>query len=80
MLEHYKEFGNKHIIMIIYILLSEVVKFANDFSIANYPHIRIGTEGDSFSVMRFYKVLKFQCRGHLNGSLAHKIIAASLPR
>ncbi|HNP20496.1 MAG TPA: thioredoxin domain-containing protein [Panacibacter sp.] len=59
MLKHYKEFGNTQIVMISYTPVAQVVKFEADFSLMNYPTIKVGTEGESFVVQRFYGVQKF---------------------
>lgn len=59
MLKHYKDFGNTQIVMISYTSVAQVVKFEADFSLMNYPTIKVGTEGESFVVQRFYGVQKF---------------------
>lgn len=59
MLKHYKEFDNTQIIMITYTPVSQVVKFEGDFSLMNYPTIKVGTEGETFAVQRFYNVQRF---------------------
>ena len=59
-LKNAKSFGtSKPLIMITYFPMPEVKKFANDFSLQNYPNIKIGTEGMSLIVQKHYNIRNF---------------------
>ena len=50
------EFKNSEVVMITFKPLEDVVRFVYDNSVAKYPNIRVGTEGNSFFIRNFYKL------------------------
>ena len=59
LLEKMNSFKNTQIVYITYTPLSEVQKFEKDFSLDKYSNFKIGTEGYSFVVQKFYSVMNF---------------------
>jgi thiol-disulfide isomerase/thioredoxin len=59
LLEKIKSFKNTQIVYITYAPISEVEKFKKDFSLDQYSNFKIGTEGYSFVVQKFYSIMKF---------------------
>src|SRR3954447_12022445 len=59
LLEKMNSFNNVQIVYITYTPISEVQKFEKDFNLKKYSNFRLGTEGDSFIVQKFYYVSKF---------------------
>ena len=59
LLEKIKSFNSVQIVYITYTPISEVEKFEKDFSLKKYSNFKLGTEGDSFIVQKFYYVSKF---------------------
>jgi thiol-disulfide isomerase/thioredoxin len=59
LLEQINSFKNTQIVYITYTPISEVEKFKNDFSLDQYSNFKIGTEGYSFVVQKFYSVMRF---------------------
>lgn len=52
-------FDHVEIVYITYTPLSEVQKFVKDFGLNKYANFKVGTEGDSFVVQKFYYVSRF---------------------
>src|SRR4051794_1801394 len=59
LLEKIKSFNNIQILYITYAPITDVQIFEKEFKLRKYPNIKIGTEGDSFIVLRFYRAGKF---------------------
>src|SRR6266542_2926462 len=59
LLEKNKSFNNIQIVYITYAPITEVQIFEKEFNLRKYPNIKIGTEGDSFIVLRFYRAATF---------------------
>lgn len=59
LLKHEKELQQHQIVMVGYEPLSEVKKFADAFNLSKKPFIKIGTEGYTFIVQKFYNVQRF---------------------
>ena len=59
LLEKINSFNNVQIVYITYTPISEVQKFEKDFNLKKYSNFKLGTEGDSFIVQKFYYVSKF---------------------
>ncbi len=47
------------VVMVTYLPLPEVKKFANEFSLQNYPNIKVGTEGMKLIVQKHYNIRTF---------------------
>lgn len=58
-LKRISEFGNTQIVMISYVSLAAMKKFELAFNLKRYPKIKVGTEGTSFVVQRYYKIQRF---------------------
>lgn len=50
-----QSFNNIQIVYITYAPISDVQIFEKEFNLRKYPNFKIGTEGNSFMVMRFYR-------------------------
>ena len=59
LMKHTKELQNKQIIMIGYEPVAEVKKFDSDFHVSANPNFKIGTEGYTFIVQKYYGVQRF---------------------
>lgn len=59
LLEKINSFNNVQIVYITYTPISEIQKFERDFNLKKYSNFKLGTEGDSFIVQKFYFVSKF---------------------
>jgi thioredoxin-related protein len=59
LLQKITAFNNAQILFISYLPLNDVEKFKNDFDLDKYPNIKIGTEGYTFIVQRFYNIRNF---------------------
>jgi len=58
--KHIKEFGNTQIVMISFVdpnrQFKALTKFVDDYQLKKYPNIRVGTEGYTYLVQKFYQV------------------------
>lgn len=59
LVKHKNEFSKTQIIMISYTPLSQIKKFETDFKLAGCSNIKVGTEGYTFIVQKFYNIQKF---------------------
>jgi hypothetical protein len=59
MLKRKKELADRQIIMISYLPLNEVKQFDDEFHLSSYPNIKVGTEGYTFIVQKYYNVQRF---------------------
>ena len=59
MLKRKKDLANKQIVMISYLPLNEVKQFDDEFHLSSYPNIKVGTEGYTFIVQKYYNVQRF---------------------
>ncbi len=50
-------FKKASVAMITYLPVERVAKFVKDFSLNTYPNIYVGTEGNSFFVRNYYKIM-----------------------
>jgi len=50
-------FKKASIVMISYLPIEDVTKFALKYKTANYKNLIVGTEGSSFSVKNYYKIM-----------------------
>jgi len=54
--EQAKSFDDVFILMVTYLPLDRVVKFSEEYPVADYPNIVAGTEGMAFLVRDYYKI------------------------
>lgn len=54
--EQAKSFDNVFVLMITYLPLDRLVKFSEEYPVADYPNIVAGTEGMAFLVRDFFKI------------------------
>lgn len=58
--KHIKEFGNTQIVMITWFdpnrQFKALTKFVQDYQLKKYPNIKVGTEGYTYLVQKFYQV------------------------
>ncbi|MGI4749461.1 MAG: TlpA family protein disulfide reductase [Janthinobacterium lividum] len=58
--KHIKEFGNTQIVMISFVeptrQFKALTKFVQDYQLKKYPNIKVGTEGYTYVVQKFYQV------------------------
>tara|TARA_R110002124_G_scaffold160321_1_gene327563 strand:- start:154 stop:639 length:486 start_codon:yes stop_codon:yes gene_type:complete len=59
MLKNYSTFANKQIVMITFQDMSMLQPFAKKYKISQYPNIKIGTEGNSYIVQKYYQIRSF---------------------
>ena len=59
LLKHENDFGKTQIVMISYTPVVQVKQFETEFKLSKYPNIKLGTEGYTFIVQRYYNVQKF---------------------
>lgn len=59
LLTHEKELANKQIVMVTYVPMSEIKPFDSTYKISSKPNFKIGTEGYTFIVRKFYDVQRF---------------------
>lgn len=54
-----KDFRQTQILLVSYLPLPALQKFSNDFKLAPYPNIKIGSEGNSFVIPSHFRIGKF---------------------
>ena len=59
MLKRKKELAGKQIVMVTYLPASETKKFDDTYHLSSVPNIKVGTEGYSFIVQKYYNVQRF---------------------
>lgn len=59
LLTHQKELLNKQIIMVGYEPVTDIKKFDSVYHVSSKPNFKIGTEGYTFIVQKFYGVQRF---------------------
>lgn len=59
LLKHEKDLKNKQVIMVTYQPMPDVKTFDSTYKISTKPNFKIGTEGYSFIVQKFYKIQRF---------------------
>ena len=66
-----KDFDKASIAMITFLPVEKVSKFVRDYNVGKYPNIFVGTEGTSFFVRNYYKImdLPFVALYDKNGNL-----------
>jgi thiol-disulfide isomerase/thioredoxin len=59
MLKNYGAFANKQVVMITFQSMDMLKPFANLYKLSTYPNIKVGTEGYSYIVQRYYQIKSF---------------------
>lgn len=59
MLKRKKELADKQIIMVSYLPVDDVKKFDDEYHLSSNPNIKVGTEGYTFIVQKYYNVQRF---------------------
>ena len=59
MLKRKKELADKQIVMVSYMPLNEVKKFDDEYHLSSNPNIKVGTEGYTFIVQKYYNIQRF---------------------
>lgn len=59
LLQHEKELASKQIVMVTYLPVAELKPFIDSFHLDKYPNIKVGTEGYTFIVQKYYNVQRF---------------------
>lgn len=59
LLQHEKELASKQIVMVTYLPVAEMKPFIDSFNLNKYSNIKVGTEGYSFTVQKYYNVRLF---------------------
>jgi thioredoxin-related protein len=59
MTENISSLSQVQIIMISYLPYRDIKKFEADFGLAKYPNIKVGTEGYTFVVQKYYDIRNF---------------------
>jgi hypothetical protein len=62
------DFTNTEIVMISYLPIAEIKQFESDFNLGKFHNIKVGTEGHSFVVQRWYNVQRFPFTALFNES------------
>ncbi|TDE15458.1 TlpA family protein disulfide reductase [Dyadobacter psychrotolerans] len=59
MIKNYSAITNKQVIMVTFQAMDMLQPFAKKYKIAQYPNIKIGTEGLSYTVQKYYGIRSF---------------------
>ena len=59
MLKNYSAFANKQVVMITFQSMEMLRPFATQHKLSSYPNIKVGTEGYSYIVQRYYQIKSF---------------------
>ena len=59
MLKRKKELAGKQIVMVSYLPVSEVKKFNDELHLSSSSNIKVGTEGYTFIVQKYYNIQRF---------------------
>jgi thioredoxin-related protein len=59
MLKRKKELADKQIVMVAYEPLNLVKKFDDEYHLSSNPNIKVGTEGYTFIIQKYYNVQRF---------------------
>jgi hypothetical protein len=74
LLQHQKELKSKQIVMVTYLPVNELKPFVTEFNLEKYSNIKVGTEGYSFVVRKYYNVERFPFIAIYNSNLQLKKI------
>ena len=79
MLKRKKELKDKQIVMISYEQLKEIKKFDDLYKLSSQPNIKIGSEGYTFVVQKYYGIQRFPFVAEYNkGGKLVKVISSQL--
>lgn len=59
LLKNYNVIANKQVVMVTFQDMKMVQPFAKKYKLAQYPNIKIGTEGLTYAVQRYYQIRSF---------------------
>ena len=59
MLKRKKELAEKQIVMVSYLPVDEIKKFDDEYHLSSNANIKVGTEGYTFIVQKYYNVQRF---------------------
>jgi thioredoxin-related protein len=59
LLKNYTVMTNKQLVMITFQSMEMIKKFEKDYNLAAYPNIKLGTEGTSYLVQKYYQIRSF---------------------
>lgn len=59
LLKNYTVISNKQLVMVTFQPMEMVKQFATTYNLASYPNIKIGTEGTSYFVQKYYQIRSF---------------------
>jgi thioredoxin-related protein len=74
LLQHKKELATKQIVMVTYLPVNELKPFVTEFNLEKYNNIKVGTEGYTFIVRKYYNVERFPFVAVYNSNLQLKKI------
>ncbi|WP_025761726.1 TlpA family protein disulfide reductase [Dyadobacter tibetensis] len=59
MLKNYQIFANKQVVMVTFQDMNMLRPFVSRHKLTQYPNIKVGTEGTSYKVQRYYQIRSF---------------------
>ncbi|MCF0040939.1 TlpA family protein disulfide reductase [Dyadobacter fanqingshengii] len=59
MLKNYNVIANKQVVMITFQSMEMLKPFVSQHKLSTYPNIKVGTEGYSYTVQRYYQIKSF---------------------
>ncbi|MCE7064802.1 peroxiredoxin [Dyadobacter sp. CY326] len=59
MIKNYSIFANKQVVMITFQSMEMLKPFVTQYKLSTYPNIKVGTEGYSYIVQRYYQIKSF---------------------
>ena len=59
MIKNYSAITNKQVVMVTFQAMDMLQPFAKKYKLAQYPNIKIGTEGLSYTVQKYYGIRSF---------------------
>jgi thiol-disulfide isomerase/thioredoxin len=59
LLKNYTVISNKQLVMITFQPMEMVKQFEKKYNLASYPNIKLGTEGTSYFVQKYYQIRSF---------------------
>ena len=59
MIKNYSVINNKQVVMVTFQAMDMLLPFAKKYKLAQYPNIKVGTEGLSYNVQKYYGIRSF---------------------
>lgn len=59
MIKNYKSIANKQVVMVTFQDMSMILPFVKKNKLTQYPNIKVGTEGTTYDVQRYYQIRSF---------------------